>query len=63
MEMDPLTLLIPLNADPSPWARHGLEEDLHPLAQTHCCSLEAQASLVEEDPSSSTKVPTVGGKD
>lgn len=51
----------PLEADPLPWARCHSLLDLDLLVWARCCSLEANAALVKEKPSSSTRVPTLGG--
>lgn len=37
MEEDPSPLVLPLEVDPLPWARHHLQGDQHPLAHIHCC--------------------------
>ena len=51
----------PLEADPLPWTRCHSLLDLDLLVWARCCSLEANAALVKEKPSSSTRVPTLGG--
>ena len=47
-----------LEGCPPPWAGRCSLMDQHPSAQVCCCSPETVASLVKEDPSSSTKDST-----
>jgi len=62
MEVNSPPLVLPLEVGPPPWAQRHLQVDQHPSAWLCCCSSEALAFLVWEDPSSSRKAHTVGGE-